>query len=598
MNRGIEKLLSIIILTSAALAIIWPVFTQWSNIGLSDWDQQLFYHGASVKTLLDFNQFPLWNPYHCGGCPMLASPEISFLAPTFIFDLVFGEVVGVKLMVIFYAVLGMWGMYFLSRTLGYGRVSSFVPPAVFMASSWFTLRATEGHSGFLPFALLPFIIAYFIRSLNADGWQKALRPVAAASFLMAWTIFAGGVYPFIGISMFLGAFCLLSMISRRSLRPLVSLVLIMVFTFLLSAVKSIPQYEFIKEFPRKTEAKQYHSVPLMADSLFSRNQRVTTQSAEFSQGQGEDPGGYGRAFWQGERPWGWQEYGSFVGVSTAILFFAGLIFFRNLWTWYVLAVFFLLLALGDFSPVNIWAIIRKLPIVGSLHGPSRITVLFVFAASVIAGYVASRIENLKKPVSGNAAKALTGVIAALVFLELATVSSQVMLDAFPKSSYSVKPNENFTQLIVDNPTATNYPYFLKNVGVLNCYESQHPPTKAVPYGNEAGRLNPGYMGEAFLVSQKGTAKVTYFSPNMVIVDAVPVGKDILVLNQNYFKGWKANDNDAMNHWGLVATPVDAGKKQIIFKYSPRSFKTGLALSIISFIAIGWLAVRPCRRFEF
>ena len=594
-SRG-KALLAAALLAAAAIAVISPMFAQWGNIGLSDWDNQLFYHGAAVKTIKEFGQFPLWNPYHCGGSPMLASPEISFLAPTFIFDLVFGEVVGVKLMVIFYAVLGMWGMYFLSRTLGYGRVSSFVPPAVYMASSWFTLRVTEGHTGFLPFALLPFITAFFIRSLDAPDWQRALRQIAAASFFMAWTIFAGGVYPFIGISLFLSGFCLLSMISKRSLKPAASLILIMVFTFLLSAVKSVPQYEFIKEFPRKTEVKQHHSLPIIKDALFSRNQQVTTQASEFYQGRDEDAGEYSRAFWKGERPWGWQEYGAFIGVSTAVLLLAGLFFFRNLWAWYVLAVFSLLLALGDFSPVNVWAFIRKLPVLGSLHGPSRITVLFVFSASVIAGFVASKLEGMKRPASGLVPKVLTGVVAAAVFLELATVSAPVMLDAFPSPAYTLKPSENFTHLVVDNPTATNYPYFLKNTGVLNCYESQHPPTKAVPYGDERGRRNPGYRGEAFLASGNGTAEVTYFSPNIVRIDVAAAAPDVLVLNQNYFKGWKANGVDALDHWGLVGAPVDAGKKQVAFRYSPRSFKTGLPISIVSFIVIGWLAIRPCRRY--
>ncbi|CAG1066848.1 hypothetical protein BAC1_02487 [uncultured bacterium] len=591
-----KTLAAMAVLAVAALAVIYPIFGQWGNIGLSDWDNQLFYHGASVRTIKEFGQFPLWNPYHCGGVPMLASPEISFLSPTFIFDLVFGEVAGVKLMVVFYAVLGMWGMYFLSRTLGFGRVASFVPPAVYMASSWFTLRVTEGHTGFLPFVFLPFITAYFLRSLDSPGWQKALRPIAAASFFLAWSIFAGGVYPFIGISIFLSGLCLLSMISRWSLRPAASLIIIIVFTFLLSAVKSVPQYEFIKSFPRKTEALQHHSAPILKDALFSRNQMVTQQAAIFYQGADEDPAEYGKAFWKGERPWGWQEYGAFVGVSTALLLLAGLIFLRKLWVWYLLAAFSLLLALGDFSPINVWSLVRRLPVLGSLHGPSRVTVLFVFSASVIAGFVASRLESMKKPVSGGAARALTGALAAVVFLELATVSVPVISEAFTSPAYNLKLEGEFRHLYVQNPTATNYPYFLKNVGVLNCYESQHPPTKAVPYGDDTGRKNPGYRGEAFLASGKGKAAVTYFSPNIVTVDVFAAGPDNLVLNQNYFKGWKANGIDAADHWGLVGVPVDAGKKQVTFKYSPSSFKAGLAVSIVSFVIIGWIAVRPCRKY--
>jgi len=591
----LKALAAAVVLAVAGLAVISPIFAQWGNIGLSDWDNQLFYHGAAVRTVLDYGQFPLWNPYHCGGVPMLASPEISFLAPPFVFDLLFGEVAGVKLMVVFYAVLGMWGMYFLSRTLGFGAVSSFVPPAVFMASSWFTLRVTEGHTGFLPFALLPFVTAFFLRALSSGGFRQALRPIAAAAFFMAWTIFAGGIYPFIGMSIFLAALCLLRMISGRSLFPAVLLAVMMFFTFALSAVKSVPQYEFISAFPRKTEATQHHSASIMASSLLSRNQRVTTQAPEFYMAPGEDPEAYSKAFWRGERPWGFQEYGAFVGVSTVLLLAAGLYFFRQLWHWYLLAVFSLLLSMGDFAPLNVWALIRHLPVLGSLHGPSRVTVLFVFSASVIAGFVASRIESLKKPVSGVAAKALSGVIAAAVFMELATVSAPVLLDAFPKPAYDLRPNENFTHLVAAEPTATNYPHFLRNEGVLNCYESQHPPTKAVPFGDDSGRKNPGYMGEAFFASGRAGAKVVYFSPNRVVVDIEPGAADTLVLNQNFFKGWKAGGKDAVDHWGLVGARVAPGEKQVVFRYSPASFKAGLAISAVSFVVLGFIVLRPRKR---
>ena len=43
--------------------------------------------------------------------------------------------------------------------------------------------------------------------------------------------------------------------------------LIVVATFLFSAVKSIPQYEFISSF-RKTEAVEYNSTKILKDSLF------------------------------------------------------------------------------------------------------------------------------------------------------------------------------------------------------------------------------------------------------------------------------------------------------------------------------------------
>lgn len=590
MSGGVKTLACLAALIVAALAVVYPVFGQWGLIGLSDWDNQLFYHAVAVRTILEHGQVPLWNPYHCGGTPMLASPEVGFPSPPFLFALVWGEVVGVKLMVVFYAVAGMWGMYLLSRTLGFERASSLVPPAVFMASSWFTLRVTEGHAGFMQFALLPFVVAFYLRSMEARG-PLALRPMALAAFFYAWMILSGGVYPFTATSIFLAAFALLLAAQRRGLRPVVNLAIIVVFTFLLSAVKSIPQYEFISRYPRATEASQYHSAGILKDALFKREQRVVSQAPEFYQGAAESAGDYQRAFWGGERPWGWQEYGAYMGFITAVLFMAGLVFLRRLWVWYMLAFFALLLALGDYSPLNVWSVIRRLPVLGSLHGPSRVTVLFIFAASVIAGHVASRLEGagfLKG--RRNWGALASAVLAAVVFAELATVSAPVLKDAFVKPAYTIAPEKAFSHLVVVDPTATNYPYFLKNKGVINCYESQHPATRASAYGDDKGNLNPGYRGEAYMASGAGRADIVRFTPNVVEVDVSPAGEDYVVINQNWFTGWRADGAEAVDRFGLVAAKVDPGKEKVVFRYSPRSFRTGAVISALSFVILGAAAV--------
>lgn len=589
----LAKIIFPLLLVLLAFAFVSPVLQDINNIGVSDWDSHFFFHAVPLRTISEFGQFPLWNPYYCGGNVMLASPESNFLAPTYIFVLLFGEVVGVKLIIVFYAIAGVLGMYLLARVLGMARVSSLVPAIIFIMSSWFALRISEGHSSFLPFALLPYVAAFYIKSLSEKNWW---RWTALASFFYAWMIFAGGVYPFTVTSIFLGFFCLLSIIGKRSIKPAWTLIAIIVMAFLLSAVKSIPQYEFMTSFPRKTEAVEFHSVDILGKSLFSRNQRTTTQDPEFYLSPGESKEDYMKTFWGGARPWGWHEYGSFTGVAAFVLFIGSVAYIRRSWPWLVISISTLAMSLGEFSPVDIWSILHRLPVVSSLHGSSRMMPLFIFTFAVAVGFALSRIEEAGDKKRNWLGAALAGVVTLIVFLEIFTVGRPVLKDAFTESAPKVEKKELFRQLVVSEPTKVNYPSFLSNTGVLNCYDTMRPPIKAVPYGTDTGRKNPGYMGEAFLVSQKGSASVKLFSPNMVIVDVEPVGNDTLVLNQNYVKGWKANGRDAIDHWGLVSIPVDAGKKQVVFKYSPTSFKIGLAISIISLLGVGWLCVRPCRRY--
>ena len=69
---------------------------------------------GELKVDLEFKQFPLWNPYYCGGNAMLANPQSSFLNPLFIFVLTFGEIIGLKLLIFIYLIIGLFGMFLLA----------------------------------------------------------------------------------------------------------------------------------------------------------------------------------------------------------------------------------------------------------------------------------------------------------------------------------------------------------------------------------------------------------------------------------------------------------------------------------------------------
>ena len=64
------------------------------NWGILDWNEHFLYHGVPYQSIIEHGQFPLWNPYSCGGNPMLANPQSRFLSPLFLIDLAFGVVVG------------------------------------------------------------------------------------------------------------------------------------------------------------------------------------------------------------------------------------------------------------------------------------------------------------------------------------------------------------------------------------------------------------------------------------------------------------------------------------------------------------------------
>src|SRR5262249_59760708 len=64
-----------------------------------DWDQHYFYHAAVYRSVVDFRQWPFWNPWQFGGSSMWGNPQMQFPTPTFLATLVFGPLNGVRLQV-------------------------------------------------------------------------------------------------------------------------------------------------------------------------------------------------------------------------------------------------------------------------------------------------------------------------------------------------------------------------------------------------------------------------------------------------------------------------------------------------------------------
>ena len=84
-----------------------------NNLGGFDWDQHFFYLESIRKPVAEYGQFPLWNPYYVGGMPILENPQIKFFSPTFLFSILFGSIIGLKISVLFYYALGALGCIYL-----------------------------------------------------------------------------------------------------------------------------------------------------------------------------------------------------------------------------------------------------------------------------------------------------------------------------------------------------------------------------------------------------------------------------------------------------------------------------------------------------
>ncbi|MFH1134220.1 MAG: hypothetical protein V1735_07080 [Nanoarchaeota archaeon] len=566
-------------LLASALFLI-PVLAKLGWWGTNDWDQHMFYHAAPAVSLLRYGQFPLWNPWQCGGSAMLANPQSAFLSPIFPFVLLFGAPVGLKLALLFHLAFGMWGMWLLGRHLKFSVQGSVAAAAIFFFSSWLSLRVVAGHTVYFCVAYLPFAVLFFLKAQKR--WQFAILSGA----MLGLMLLSGGVYMLLFSSLLLGMLGLFQCIQQRKARPLLLVFFVLIAAGLLGAVKLLPMLEFTQRYAVEMQDKEYTSWQILYNSFMSRNQRVLTQDRFFYEAILEGtPEQAWEKMYNGQAPWAWHEYGAYIGFLVLALVLLSFRWLRKTWILIALMILFLAITAGQLLGVS--AIIYFLPFLKSLHGPSRFALLAVFCAALLAGFSLTKIGQLRR------GRLIAWAVVALIILDLATVSMPVLSDAFVIKPSKIGPaDDRFFQIIIENPYQTGqYSGLMQNLGTLNCYERVHPPISAIAAGNFEGAVNPAYRGGAFLAQQNKTVQVE-FSPNVFTVSVLPLRDDLLVLNQNYDPGWKSSAGPVVNSDGLAAVWVRAGQQTVTFRYLPTSFLTGLAITLLAIGAGIYLWRRP------
>jgi uncharacterized membrane protein YfhO len=140
-----------------------------------------------------------------------------------------------------------------------------------------------------------------------------------------------------------------------------------------------------------------------------------------------------------------------------------------------------------------------------------------------------------------------------------------------------------------------YPIFLSNSGILDGYEVVN-----IKRGDVRTVADAVYKGETYLKNGFGNVVLEYFSPNKIIISADLYKPDTLILNQNYYTGWRvAVDGDrgrVISSKDLISADLDAGSHKVSFDYLPNSFVIGLAVSALA--VMGLFFIRRFRKNDF
>ena len=529
----------------------YPILKGLGRVGIVwDWPEFNIRNWVAFHSLKDLHQLPLWNPYQCGGMPLLAHPSSQIVTPLFLLTMLFGPFTGLNMQIPAHLAIAWAGGYVLARVLGIGTLGRLTCASIFPASSWFYLHIGVGHLNFLPSAYLPWVTATVLLGSN----RRSLLPWAWGGLLLAIMLGEGGVYQATQAAMLTVLIALWLAAVRRSLWPIVGVVVMALFAAGFGAIKLLPSWELIQLHPRPTENIEHSPLRVLLTGLFSRHQYFDRERLE---------------------EWGFWESGAYLGPGAAALAVLGLATSpRRAGPWMLVAALSFVLAIGGPRPWFPWPLLHHLPIFSWERMPERFLILLVFALGVMAAYGADSLAGIGKP---------WGAILAALILVASVADARIVSDpnigaAVAGELDAVSPAVQFVQSYADPWSMLTLAR--NNMGALHCNEEldfHEVSTMKVIASNQ-----PGYRGEYYLLGT-GSLALRRWTPNKLSYDVVTPAANVAVINQNYDANWRLAQGrgEVFSHDGLIAVRVPAGAQHLQLVYRSHAFLMGAAISLLT-----------------
>lgn len=524
----------------------------------------MFLHTWEVArvTLLRDGEFPLWNPYWCGGITLWGNPETQIFYPLFYLSLVIGSTAALKLYLVLHTAIGFSGMYMLARReYALEPLSAGFAAFVWSCSGTFARDGGGGHVTLLMFYWAPWVLL---------SWRLAIRDIrwsAATAGLMSLVALGGGTYPFPYLVLLLCFDGLVQAFQKTRPRAVLRAALVTAMgTALMSAIRIVPSVLTLFAYPRHyTQHSEHLSLREFVHTFIAHDMP---------------------AFW-GKHEFGWWEYDAFIGWTALVLGLIGALFAwrspsprRHL----VLGgLLFSTLALGHFGTLAPWSLLNQLPVFSSLRVPSRFLVWTLFYLSLLAGiglhacsklaqWIAKRIPH----VTPSWVKA--GIVCAILLCTLSAL--EILIVNIPKTAGTAR-----AMPLVSAPAHPRFHYVTphdywyrfasfpqQNLAIFGCYSEYHWPI--------AHHLWMGDVPQARVPSQKGHVSRTFRAGNHAWADVTLIQPALVVFNHNFAPGWKSNLGPVLNHEGHAAVRAPKGAHRIYLKYRPKDMPWAIVASIL------------------
>ncbi len=535
-----------------AICLTWPLLSDAARTNLFRDSQHLQPSDRSAfRSVVEYGELPLWDPYFCGGRSQLAGPQTRFVSPTFLFTLWFGVNRGAALTAFFMLLIGLEGMSRYARSHRGSPVGATLAAALFAANGQIALSQAFDWQGFYTYLLIPWA---------ALGTRDIMRgrtglgpPLLALS--VGWMFGGGGTYSITlavlvcACEVLAGAWRL-----RRQPRELFRVGLHLAIAGSLVIGVAMMRLWPLAELHRAVNREMVGWQSVSIRKLWTM---VTTTSG-----------------WVGGNYRGDSFY---MGAVWLPLLFLSLMRRRSRPLWILLALS-VWAATGYQYGHSPHTILRELPLFHMLREPAR----YLLAAGLVSALlVASAFRWLeckaRRETWAIAGLGLAVLLASFNLLQIARFfhvaqRSRVLAPELPHEQRDFKQARG-------NRWIAGY-FEAINRGSPSCYDAYPVPMSRLLRGdlpNEEYLADPG----------AGSVARRSWCPNRIELDVNATRATRLLVNQNYDPGWESSVGKVTSHEHLLAVDLPAGRHHLTLRFLPAPVIGG---AIITLLAIGLCGV--------
>lgn len=557
----------LILITPVALAPFW--FTP-DKLGISDWDYYFSMHTNLQQAITNFHQFPLWNPFTCGGTSALGDPEFPVLSPLFLLEIIFGTPTGLKLSIYAATAIGALGMLFLAKKMKMSPLAGLTAGMGLAFGSVNLLEIVEGHQNILAFMYIPWIFLTWYIAYQSEQKKKHMYIIVTA-ILLALVFFQGGLYLLMYMT---AAFIALPFLVANPKKAIFVTLTAGILAMGLASIKLIPVIYWVHEFQDKAYASSAYTLSSMDKILLGRYLHGVEDVIP-NQGSG------------------WHEYGAYIGPVMLVLALIGFIAHRkNRFAQGLLITGVIALFGSSFGPY-LKPFFDHVPFIPRSN-IARIILFTIIPLCMLSGMGIDWIEKRSRVLKYVAIFLVTLAAIDLMSLSYPLASQAFVLPEEPitlaNAQFPIQYDPfSYTTRYGEVDYTRAYQATIKGYGTLS-YCSVLGPDPAVSIITDE---DSSYV--SFPNNHDATFTINSWSPNKVSITVTSPRPSSALINANYADGWLVNGAPAKNIANKVGIDIPAGTTQLVFQYIPKGMWVGLVITILTTLLVAGAIIHTLAR---